>query len=178
LLAGIWTYVRHHHLAFLALFIALGGTAWALEANSVKSKHIVNGQVKSRDIIPMEFIDAGLPLDPSADCLGGSQWVNTEPDHPVGYYRDPLGNVHLTGRPYRCGEPTNQFFTLPEGFRPDNAVGVQLPMLKYSGAPGTMTSLHVSNGGPVVVNGSTGNDEFSLDGISFRCGPSGQNGCP
>jgi hypothetical protein len=39
--------------AYLALFIALGGTSYAavtLSVNSVKSKHIVNGQVKRPDI--------------------------------------------------------------------------------------------------------------------------------
>ena len=34
----------------IALFIALGGTAWALQANSVKSKHIVDGQVRTADV--------------------------------------------------------------------------------------------------------------------------------
>jgi len=37
-------------LSALALFVALGGTAWALANNSVKSKHIVNGQVKDKDL--------------------------------------------------------------------------------------------------------------------------------
>jgi hypothetical protein len=38
-------------VSLIALFAALGlGTAWALEANSVKSKHIVNGQVKLKDL--------------------------------------------------------------------------------------------------------------------------------
>jgi hypothetical protein len=45
------------HLTFanvvsvIALFVALGlGTAWAVERNSVESKHIVNGEVKSADV--------------------------------------------------------------------------------------------------------------------------------
>lgn len=37
-------------VATLALFIALGGTAFAVSNNSVKSKHIVNGEVKSADV--------------------------------------------------------------------------------------------------------------------------------
>src|SRR5687767_5158707 len=38
-------------VAYLALFLVLtGGVAWALERNSVKSKHIVNDQVKSVDV--------------------------------------------------------------------------------------------------------------------------------
>ena len=37
--------------AAIALFAAIGlGTAWALEANSVKSRHIVDGQVKAADL--------------------------------------------------------------------------------------------------------------------------------
>ena len=38
-------------MSTIAAFAAIGGgVAWALEANSVKSKHIVNGQVKKADI--------------------------------------------------------------------------------------------------------------------------------
>lgn len=38
-------------MSTIAAFAAIGGgVAWALEANSVKSKHIVNGQVKRADI--------------------------------------------------------------------------------------------------------------------------------
>lgn len=46
-------YVRRHHLALLALFVALGGTAYAavqLERNQVESRHIGPGQVKKPDI--------------------------------------------------------------------------------------------------------------------------------
>jgi len=38
-------------LAALALFVALGGTAWALANNSVESRHIANGEVKSADLM-------------------------------------------------------------------------------------------------------------------------------
>jgi hypothetical protein len=38
-------------MATIAIFIALGlGTAWALEVDSVRSKHIVNEQVKGADV--------------------------------------------------------------------------------------------------------------------------------
>jgi hypothetical protein len=48
--------------ATLALFLVLtGGIAWALERNSVKSKHIVNGQVKGADVD-----EASLGTVPSA----------------------------------------------------------------------------------------------------------------
>ena len=46
----VWKYVRRHHVALLALLIAMSGTAYALELNSVRSKHIVNGQVREVDV--------------------------------------------------------------------------------------------------------------------------------
>jgi hypothetical protein len=50
---GFRNYVRRHHVGLLALFVALGGTAYAaveLERNEVKSRHIGPGQVKRSDI--------------------------------------------------------------------------------------------------------------------------------
>jgi hypothetical protein len=49
LLAGLGRYIRRHHIGLLALFVALGGTAWALERNEVKSRHIAPGAVKRSD---------------------------------------------------------------------------------------------------------------------------------
>lgn len=46
-------YVRRHHIGLLALFIALGGTAYAVQVapkNSVVSGSIKDGQVKQRDV--------------------------------------------------------------------------------------------------------------------------------
>jgi hypothetical protein len=37
-------------VALVALFVALGGSAYALSNNSVKSRHIDNGQVKTEDL--------------------------------------------------------------------------------------------------------------------------------
>ena len=58
MLAVIGRYVRQHHVALLALFVALGGTAYAtatigpqdIKKNAVRSRHIKNGQVGSRDV--------------------------------------------------------------------------------------------------------------------------------
>jgi hypothetical protein len=46
-------YVRRHHIGLLALFVALGGTAYAVQKapkDSVVSKSIKNGQVKPQDV--------------------------------------------------------------------------------------------------------------------------------
>jgi hypothetical protein len=37
-------------ISFLALFVALSGSALALQANSIRSKHIVDGQVRTADL--------------------------------------------------------------------------------------------------------------------------------
>lgn len=44
-------HLRQQFVGYVALFLALTmGVAWALEANSVKSIHIVDGQVKASDL--------------------------------------------------------------------------------------------------------------------------------
>jgi hypothetical protein len=51
-------------VATLALFIALtGGVAWALERNSVKSKHIADDQVRSADVRDDTLAGGGLTGD-------------------------------------------------------------------------------------------------------------------
>lgn len=53
-------YVRRHHVALLALMVALGGTSYAatkigsknIKTNAVQSRHIADGQVMSADIAP------------------------------------------------------------------------------------------------------------------------------
>jgi hypothetical protein len=58
LLGGLAKYIRQHHLALIALFVALGGTAYAtatvgprdIKKNAVRSRHIKNGQVRSQDV--------------------------------------------------------------------------------------------------------------------------------
>jgi len=178
LLAGIWTYVRHHHLALLALFIALGGTAYAIEANSVKSKHIADGQVKARDIVPSEVHALGLEV---IDTSGGFSCVTdtwfTPLNAQAAYYRDPLGQVQLTGVIKSCGGglgPPNHLFTLPAGFRPA-ADDVLLPMADVL-VEGERLS--VDQDGTVSAHDFNPNGQLALNGLGFRCGPSGENGCP
>ncbi len=58
--------------ATIALFLALsGGVAWALASNTVKSKHIVNDQVKSVDVRDDSLSGGGLTgADIREDTLG------------------------------------------------------------------------------------------------------------
>lgn len=55
LLRGIAAYMRHHHLALLALFVALGGTSIAatnalLPRNSVGTAQVINGSLQAGDL--------------------------------------------------------------------------------------------------------------------------------
>jgi hypothetical protein len=44
------SHIRRNPIEHLAIFLVLGGTAWALGNNSVGSRHIVDRQVKAKDI--------------------------------------------------------------------------------------------------------------------------------
>ena len=76
----IGAYVRQNHLALICLCLIVGGgTAWALERNSVKSRHIVNGQVRSIDVLNDALtgrdVDesrlGSVPLADDSDLLDG-----------------------------------------------------------------------------------------------------------
>ncbi len=43
-------HIRTNVIGYMALFVALSSTAWALERNSVKSKQIKDGAIKSQDV--------------------------------------------------------------------------------------------------------------------------------
>jgi hypothetical protein len=183
-LAGISSRLTYANvISTLCLFLLLGGGAYAafsLPKNSVKSKNIVNGQVKADDIIPSDVHGAGLPIgaDPGSISCNGTGWLTSNSDA-LGYYRDPLGEVHLTGLIGVCGSPANPVFTLPEGFRPA-AHHVTLPMSNENVVSGDveLTTLAVHQDGTVSVQAHDPFDLFSLNGLSFRCGPSGADGCP
>ena len=54
MLIGIASYIKRHHVALLALFFALGGTAFAagntlLPGNSVGTKQVINGSLQTND---------------------------------------------------------------------------------------------------------------------------------
>jgi hypothetical protein len=188
-------------ISLTALFIALGGGAafavTQLDANSVKSKHIVNGQVKDQDLADdahdadlldnldstafaraqgAEFIDA-LPALPGSDCAGMPDgWYDYRSfDNPVGYYRDPFGMVHLRGGATRCGEILKQnIMTLPPGYRPASVE--HQPGLAGSNFTEVKPVEIWEEFGYVITPSEQ--RYVALDGITFRCAPSGQDGCP
>lgn len=179
----------------LCLFIVLGGGAWAaaqidsgdVKDNSLKSVDLKDGKgVKAADLPPPEPVQsAGLPESSQTigvpPCEGiDNAWATFAPGAfgPVGYYRDFDGTVHLSGVALNCDAFNDTVFVLPPGYRPAH-VEVHTGMELQSSGPGVAHRIDVQNDGDMsVVNRGTGNLEISLAPVSFRCGPSGQDGCP
>lgn len=108
--------------------------------------------------------------------------TNLDSNHnSAAFYRDPFGTVHLKGL-VRSGanDACGSFFELPPGYRP-----ARRSVFNARESSGT---IRVNVDGPAfgfAVAGVVGLDTMlpadtfvSLDGITFRCAPSGQNGCP
>jgi hypothetical protein len=232
-------------VACIALIVALGGTAWAIAANSVGTTELKNGAVTkpklaanavgTGKVIDNSLTGADLnksklgkvPSAASADnatsaanantldskdstafALAGAEpwqfaslnngllhgvcyWTNYGGGYNnAAYFRDRAGVVHLKGLvkatdgvDYTCGDPNQNaaanaiIFELPAGYRPDAAWAIATIS---NNAPGR---INVGNDGSVAIEVgfptyANAKQWVSLDGLSFRCAPSGQNGCP
>jgi hypothetical protein len=112
-------------------------------------------------------------------CNGVQSWVNfnSSVNSTAAYYRDPLGVVHLKGTVSCSTAPGigSPIFGLPAGYAPAKDENFSAP------SAGGATVILVRADGSVKWPGGTspGAGGFlDLDGISFRCEPSGANGCP
>jgi hypothetical protein len=108
------------------------------------------------------------------------QWLDLSPNvnNPVSFTRDPLGLVHLHGVATKCGTPGSgdTIFTLPSGSRPSKLEHFGTVAADAFGAAVVDPNGHVTVAAGNVDHGGGG--WISLDGLTFRCGPAGQNGCP
>lgn len=105
-------------------------------------------------------------------------WITRSPDanNEVSMTRDPLGIVHLHGVAEKCASPPsgNTIFTLPAGSRPGKLEHLATVAADAFGAVNIEP-----NGDVTAVAGNFAQPGWiSLDGLTFRCAPSGQNGCP
>jgi hypothetical protein len=157
------------------------GTVSGHKPPSGKHANIISGSVNGTDLSKPVFQSAGLPNDASSGCSSiANTWASLDRYGKVGYYRDLQGRVYLRGVVEICGTPPsgNVAFTLPLGFRP--LALEEFPILNVTfDASRVAVGLSIDNSGKVAprTNGSSV-ERFSLSGVSFRCAPSGQNGCP
>jgi hypothetical protein len=139
------------------------------------------GAYPSPSLRPPDSISAGLPDSndsiPFCPASPVGEWYDAPSiDQPVGAYRDRQGTVFLQGVAERClNSGTHLIFTLPPGLRPAKVVGSASATSSGSAADAIL----VQPNGDVFASQPPSAPGFEyLDGISFRCGPSGQNGCP
>ncbi len=130
-------------VSLIALFVALGGTAWALESNSVRSKHIVDGQVRTPDLAPDSVTAAKLAdleaLEAVARVCDGSVPVNGSTP-PCGQDLN-LGDFAVSFRCESTGDSRRALIVI----RSDAALGNSWSV--DSNAPnGVNNSTHVSAG--------------------------------
>jgi hypothetical protein len=180
-----------HAIGVLALFVALGGGAYAansingallkngsvpgsklktgavtskkLAANAVTGAKIANGSIGSADLKPFSFTQPTLQN-------GWDTVLTTIP----GFGKDAAGFVHLRGQ-ITDGTLGTSAFQLPAGLRPSQLA--QFGALHVFGGNSTACSVTIGPSGDVTIGGAAADTGctgsaglYSLDGITFRAG--------
>lgn len=187
----IHKFARSNALGLIAIFIALGGVAWAATAprNSVVSKSIKNGQVKSPDIATGGVASSDIKTGQvrQADLAAPEPWIELGDDDfqndwenggdaaeysNAAYYKDPYGVVHLKGI-IKGDTAESVVFQLPEAYRPTEtqifsvAEETSQPDISHVYVRGVTSTNGVPGDVSVKVSG-TDPAFVSLDGITFR----------
>jgi hypothetical protein len=161
-----------------------------------------SGYVRRSQVAAGAWHEVGAAGEPGFNATTACRWVNFDAFHnSAAFVRDRLGFVHLrgmvrarTGNGGICpvdpisfvgfaNAADRRIFVLPPGYRPArrevNATltGGALGRVNVDGpALASQPAGSVSTESPTTP-GSAWNF-LSLDGITFRCAPSGSNGCP
>jgi hypothetical protein len=187
-------------VAYTALFLAITGGSAAFAAATIGSADIIDGSVQSVDIHNKGVKQADLQPAEAWHQVGAAgeppfgsyddgllPWRNEtfgDTHQTAGFYRDPYGIVHVKGTvcvdaaPPSCfltsGGPhfVSTIFTLPAGYHPERKS--VFAVMSQQGA----VRVDVHQDGSVALDGNDVPLWLALDGISFRCAPSGSNGCP
>ena len=136
----------------LCLFVVLGGTAWAVAANSVGTRQLKDRAVTTPKIRDRAVTQAKLaPVGAVRPVAFGSGWGDYGQGFArAGFFRDRSGLVHLLGVVRGSGP---RIFRLPRGWRP-------------KGGARRFGEVTVHVNGAVRARGDAG--FLSLDGIVFR----------
>ncbi len=164
-------------VALTALFVALGGTSYALAslpANSVgtaqlKSNAVTTSKIKNGAVTASKLNLTGVTGEAwhLVGAAGQPAFQNGWSNYGLGFahagfYRDPIGRVHLQGI-VTGGSANSTVFTLPAGYRPRHAHA--FAVAAGSGAP-ALENVDVYTNGAVFAFGSA--NPVVLDGVSFR----------
>lgn len=136
--------------------------------NAVTSGKIADGAVTSADLAATEAAHS-VTLN---NCVGATKWTGAPgfAQQPR-FWKDPTGLVHLQGAVSCSGDATEggAIFSLPAGYQPSGGV-VRFGVLG-GGAVLVQIGILDDGSGNVVYdgpNGTTIDDNISLDGITFR----------
>ena len=176
-----------------------------LAANSVSSPKVIDNAVTGTDVnedalnLGAEaWHEVGAAGEPPFNTTTACTWGNFDAFHSsAAFARDASGVVHLKGLVRAADIPATPgcsnfqtipvnslIFVLPEGYRPARREvhsTITNSALGRVNVDGVDAALGLP-AGSVSVAASTAvadaKEWVSLDGISFRCAPSGANGCP
>ena len=164
-------------------------------ANAVNGSDVVDSSITGADVNesslnlgaePLRFV--GTTGQPNFNTTADFTWKNFDPNFSqASYRRDRLGFVHLLGvvdadnvfSGMSCGHTFSDYtiFRLPDGYRPAEFREVHVVLTN-----GALGRVNIDLDGRVRIESPTtfnnARQWLSLDGISFRCGQSGVNGCP
>jgi Collagen triple helix repeat (20 copies) len=153
MLATVVSYVRRHHLGFLALFVALSGTAYAasLPRNSVgtaqlKRNAVTSPKVKPASLLASDFRQGQLPAGPQGPQGPRGPQGATGPRGPEGA-TGARGAEGATGARGAEGPPGSQGPQGPQG--PAGATNVTV----RQGPVGVGEATVFCNAGEVAVGG-------------------------
>lgn len=189
-----------HVIGLLALFVALGGSAYAvnsingallkrgsvpgskLKASAVKSAKLADGAITSSKLAA-DSVDGSKVADGSIGSADLTPFSFTQPTlqngwdiGPLatpGFGKDAAGFVHLRGQ-ILDGTLGTSAFQLPAGLRP--AQDALFGALHVFGGNSTVCNVAIGTSGDVTIGvvGDTGCTGpagiYSLDGITFRAG--------
>jgi hypothetical protein len=191
--------MRNNVYGMVAIFIALGGTAYAVDGpnpgvNTIGSEDIIGAEVKSSDIgnglvsnidLNNETIESGKIKDGTIannDLAPAPDWTplvlsadydDTSGAHTVpGCYRDIAGVVHYRGVAQHVnGTGTTLMGGPPIECKPFNTGTFVVARIDQTGTPTGTADITVSLGG-ISVNSNVPpiNHRISLEGLSYRGG--------
>ena len=140
-------------IALIALFVALGGTGYALT------------QTNASQVADRSATARTLPAWHSLTLTGGWIYGGGGTYH-AAYYKDSGNVVHLRGSAYN-GSTSQAAFRLPSGARPAHLM--YLPIYANGGSLGALEIM--PDGHALIFDDNSGNNVTGyagLDGVSFR----------